>query len=404
MNSLNVNRCGKAFTLVELLVVIAIIGVLIALLLPAIQSAREAARRSQCLNNLKQMGVAVHNFHDSIGGLPPATVGNASITSGSTGNWRDTGGNCNNANHVDGVTAFGLLYPFIEQGPLFDMLNAPTSPSGATWYPLTLSPPLWKALDTNNRQVANAFASVATYRCPTRRGGGVVATPVPASWPGSSTNEGNFLGPQGDYAMVFATPGYARWFWNTNPHQANVTLPIGTATTSTECGPEAQRGPFRVADNLDTTVDCTVTFKRYQTRDKMARLSDGTSNQLLFGEKFVRPEHLGKCDNGEHTNVVMGDCTYMTIGEHRVGGARVMTRGYDTPPGDNVYSLRTPTEGVAGDAVSWGSSQFGSWHPGVCNFVFGDGAVRSLPVTTHPSRILVPLSIVDDGVVVSLPD
>jgi prepilin-type N-terminal cleavage/methylation domain-containing protein len=75
-----IGKSPRAFTLVELLVVIAIIGVLVALLLPAIQAAREAARRTQCINNMKQMGLATHNYHDSRKELPPSRVADGNLT------------------------------------------------------------------------------------------------------------------------------------------------------------------------------------------------------------------------------------------------------------------------------------------------------------------------------------
>ncbi|QDU36288.1 Type II secretion system protein G precursor [Maioricimonas rarisocia] len=100
----------RGFTLIELLVVIAIIAILIALLLPAVQQAREAARRSQCKNNLKQFGLAIHNYHDTHGVFPQATFGSV-YDSGAGGNaWR-------------GFSAHAMLLPYLDQAPLYNQIN-----------------------------------------------------------------------------------------------------------------------------------------------------------------------------------------------------------------------------------------------------------------------------------------
>jgi len=130
--------------LVELLVVIAIIGILIALLLPAVQAAREAARRSQCSNNLKQLGLALHNYHDTFNTFP-ASAGPAICTApgACTNTWDAWGG-------------IAPMIPFLEQSALADRINW-------TWY--------WNdATYTQNRTVADAF--INTLQCPSDPGEG----------------------------------------------------------------------------------------------------------------------------------------------------------------------------------------------------------------------------------------
>jgi prepilin-type N-terminal cleavage/methylation domain-containing protein len=95
----------RGFTLIELLVVIAIIAILIALLLPAVQQAREAARRTQCRNNLKQLGIALHNYHDTFLVFPPGEVNQQTVNL--KGNWAWS----------------AMLLPYVDQAPLYNQLN-----------------------------------------------------------------------------------------------------------------------------------------------------------------------------------------------------------------------------------------------------------------------------------------
>lgn len=134
------STCGRGFTLVELLVVIAIIGILIALLLPAVQAVREAVRRSQCSNNLKQIGLALHNYHDALQCFPPGFVNYPPKAMADTRGW-----------------GWGeLILPFIEQAALHDALGVNTIPFGGGTYPAPAT--------------ALTQTPLPGYRCPSDRG------------------------------------------------------------------------------------------------------------------------------------------------------------------------------------------------------------------------------------------
>ncbi|MEW4526726.1 DUF1559 domain-containing protein [Maioricimonas sp. JC845] len=111
-------RCRRGFTLIELLVVIAIIAILIALLLPAVQQAREAARRTQCRNNLKQIGLAMHNYHDVFGTLPPGYINQFDVPATTQSDYSAAVGAERSA---WGWGAF--ILPYIDQAPTFNQLR-----------------------------------------------------------------------------------------------------------------------------------------------------------------------------------------------------------------------------------------------------------------------------------------
>jgi len=158
------------FTLIELLVVIAIIAILIALLLPAVQQAREAARRSQCKNNMKQIGLALHNYHDVHSTLPPLEVVTAChLGANGTSQCNQWGGRAGNW--------LTLILPFIDEAPQYNQMDFSTSWNGTTAnndahrrpYDAYLCPsnPIGSGtLLQNNAHIVHYYAVSGSIHCP----------------------------------------------------------------------------------------------------------------------------------------------------------------------------------------------------------------------------------------------
>jgi prepilin-type N-terminal cleavage/methylation domain-containing protein len=342
------------FTLVELLVVIAIIGVLIALLLPAVQAAREAARRMQCSNHLKQIGLGVHNFHDTLNGITPACVSGANSPS-----------------------FWVLLLPYMEQTALYDSLCAFDTSQGniaGTDYNRTW----WDDLTTSKPGFQEQLGSVSVYRCPSRRSGG--------SQLAASLDAADLCGgPIVDYAFPVLLNGASGWWewWSQD-------------STSTDINkiPDNYKGPVRVSK-----LQIAGNKRTWIPRDSFSRLSDGTSNQIIVGEKHIPSNRLGQC--GRNTTITgdqhRTDCSFLAPTQStrisfargwQYGSPRAIARG----PNDYQGDTQTPS----------GTYSFGSWHTGVCHFLMGDGSVQSLSVTT-PASTLESFIHVSDGKAVALP-
>jgi type II secretory pathway pseudopilin PulG len=374
--------------LVELLVVIAIIGVLIALLLPAVQAAREAARRAMCTNNLKQIGIGIHNFADSHRAVPPICI------------------------FAYRPTALVLILPFVEQTPLYDLLNETNVlgkyPNTVRWldnnYYDTFIGGGDATLAAERRKSLNALS---IYRCPSSHSGNVEKT------------SGTMRGPTGDYVMLVTRTsptntdvdtGTTRSWWHTYNRQTI----SGTASGSNYANPALFFGPFRIpiltfgnpaADGFTITTGSTPTpndniqgISNWEYRDTMAWWSDGTSNQLCFGEKFIPAWAIGSTTN--NSNYWDGAWYQTGNSETAYNVARCVwntPRLFGRSPNDSNRATST-----APNASDEATESLGSSHPGIVNFLLGDGSVRSIGIETRP-MIMVYLTNTQDGNMIALP-
>ncbi len=250
------------FTLIELLVVIAIIAVLVALLLPAVQQAREAARRAQCKNSLHQIGLALHNYHDVANTLPPGWIGSP-----------------------NGPTRWGwgtMILPQLDQAPLYASLAAApgmdVNSNMATGFSAVL---------TTLPQPGLLQTPISVYRCPSDVGGDLVVTPL--------ANGYMVMMPPMATTTSFARSNYAgvlgaNFNWNTNWMMAPTTPLVGGAFS-------------------------------WSSRRRFSDFADGLSNTFLVGERksptFVNGLYSGGdtiwagvgCDSmPQGIALALGDC------------------------------------------------------------------------------------------------
>ena len=370
---MNNNNKKHGFTLVELLVVIAIIGVLIALLLPAVQAAREAARRAQCTNHLKQIGIAVHNFHDTHKALPPSCVG------------APGGGLTDNEGGRVRANFFVHILPYLEKQPLYDIVKSWSD----DFVDHLDNAGFWSHANMTD-EIRQSFI-IAFYRCPSRRNN---STFLPASAEDDTSTSwgvGGTSGPQGDYAFVSC---------------ANTGVPPGYWDNYTPYWADFMTGPFRVGVVTNSAPPVNDDVRTWRPRDSFSWLADGTSNQILVGEKHLLPRDMDKCVPDSTSTV---DCSIFVQGAVGAAGSTRDGMGGFYQPVENSINDYNGVDKDDGAHSGWGSA-----HPGVINFVLGDGAVRALSLTTPTGPIRTTpfpielsvfrrLCMVNDGLPVAIP-
>jgi len=308
-------RRPHGFTLIELLVVIAIIAVLIALLLPAVQSAREAARRSQCVNNMKQLGLAMHNYHDIVGAFPTSFWRNTLNTQGATA-----------ADNNNRHSWFTMILPHIEQTNVYNSMNFSVPVGG------TMTAIAGVGVPSANGAAINATAAMTpinVFQCP--------SDPAPTFSTYARVDQGvginNNSGPKLSYAGNFGDNHNDDPAWWSFPN-----LPVfrnnGFGEAATQTGIMCRSG--------GTT--------------SMRDITDGTSNTFAAGESLFESNDWWTWPNpnGSTCGTSCPIC-YMRVTQHA---------------GDANSAIDSRNWRVG---FGWRSQ-----HPGVVNFLFCDGSVKAI--------------------------
>jgi prepilin-type N-terminal cleavage/methylation domain-containing protein len=348
-----VGKGKAAFTLVELLVVIAMMGMLNALLLLVVQAAREAARRMQCSNNLKQLTLALHNYHDTYLVFPPdgKTTYEEQKAQGTIGV------------HV-------RLAAFYERTDIFNMADFKVSYENGKDAAIA-------GTGYNNFRIG--MTQVKTLQCP------------------SSTN----LTARSDWQNVSATPGVMPTA--PNPEQASATW--YTTHYYGNAGSDLDNAP-RIPDFDDNNGQPVANGLMYPGSEvSFGTIADGSSNTFAFGEMSwddmcLRGWHRGTYLTHTSDTATSKSAYYMSV--KTVHPSFVINIGVKRKAVDDWTGTGGSTTGVPRFAILKIAGAWGSMHPGGCQFSLADGAVKYVSDTTSMD-ILQAYGTVDGGESYTLP-